>query len=148
LLGLYKGLFYALSTCPSKSLCTALLSVLQKNIISFTQLKLEFLALKWAILKWRLNDLFHAPSFTVYTDNVIPLHSITMARLDVAGQRWVAELADYNFTINYRPVRANVDAGWLCILNDHREPGPRFNVRCERQCFFFKYNVPITILGI
>jgi len=22
------------------------------------------------------------------------------------------------------------------ILNDHRESGPRFNVRCERQCFF------------
>ncbi len=39
-----------------------------------------------------------------------------MARLDVAGQRWVAELADYNFTINYRPVRANVDAGWLCSI--------------------------------
>ncbi len=87
------GLFYALSTCPSKSLCMALL----KNIIIFTQVKLEFLALKWAIFKWRPNDLFHAPSFTVYTDNIIPLHIITMARLNVPGQRWVAELADFNF---------------------------------------------------
>ncbi len=39
-----------------------------------------------------------------------------MARLNVAGQRWVAELADFNFTINYRPGRANVDAGWLCRI--------------------------------
>ncbi len=32
------------------------------------------------------------------------------------------------------------------IFNDHREPGPLFNVSSEGRCFL-QYSVPITTLG-
>jgi hypothetical protein len=32
---------------------------------------------------------------------------LTSAKLNATGHRWVAELADYNFTIKYRPGAAN-----------------------------------------
>lgn len=38
---------------------------------------------------------------------------LTTARLNASGQRWVAELADFNFTIKYRPGKTNADADGL-----------------------------------
>ena len=38
---------------------------------------------------------------------------LTSAKLNATGHRWVAELADYNFTIKYRPGAANKDADAL-----------------------------------
>lgn len=69
--------------------------------------KLEFLAHKWAMCK----RFFHAPSFVVYTDNNPHTYILTTAKLNAVGQRWVAELA--NFTIKYRPGKANADADSL-----------------------------------
>lgn len=75
--------------------------------------KLEFLALKWAITERFCDYLFHAPHFTVYSDNN-PLTYVTKsAKLNTAGHRWVAELADYRFTLKYRPGSANRDADFL-----------------------------------
>lgn len=75
--------------------------------------KLEFLALKWAITERFRDYLFHAPHFTVYSDNN-PLTYVTKsAKLNAAGHRWVAELADYRFTLKYRPGPANRDADFL-----------------------------------
>lgn len=71
--------------------------------------KLEFLALKWAICE----HLLHAPSFVVYTDNNPLTFILTTAKLNETGQRWVAELADFNFTIKYRPGKTNADADGL-----------------------------------
>ncbi|KAK7904447.1 hypothetical protein WMY93_017054 [Mugilogobius chulae] len=75
--------------------------------------KLEFLALKWAITERFRDYLFHAPHFTVYSDNN-PLTYVTKsAKLNAIGHRWVAELADYHFTLKYRPGTANRDADFL-----------------------------------
>lgn len=57
--------------------------------------------------------LFHAPSFVVYTDNNPLTYILTTAKLNAVGQRWVAELADFNFTIKYRPGKSNADADGL-----------------------------------
>lgn len=75
--------------------------------------KLEFLALKWAICGRFRDYLFHAPSFVVYTDNNPLTYVLTTAKLNASGQCWVAELADFNFTIKYRPGRTNADADGL-----------------------------------
>ena len=75
--------------------------------------KLEFLALKWAICERFRDYLFHAPSFVVYTDNNPLTYILTTAKLNAVGQRWVAELADFNFTIKYRPGKSNADADGL-----------------------------------
>uniref|UniRef100_A0A3P8TE73 Gypsy retrotransposon integrase-like protein 1 n=2 Tax=Amphiprion percula TaxID=161767 RepID=A0A3P8TE73_AMPPE len=75
--------------------------------------KLEFLALKWSICERFRDYLFHAPSFVVYTDNNPLTYVLTTAKLNASGQRWVAELADFNFSIKYRPGKTNADADGL-----------------------------------
>ena len=93
--------------------------------------KLEFLALKWAITERFRDYLFHAPHFTVYSDNN-PLTYVTKsAKLNAAGHRWVAELADYRFTLKYRPGTANTDADFLS-----RRPRPIEEViqECTEEC--------------
>jgi hypothetical protein len=53
--------------------------------------KLEFLVLMWAICKQFRDYLYYAPGFVV---------------LNVTGFRCIGELADFNFTIRYRPGKA------------------------------------------
>jgi hypothetical protein len=75
--------------------------------------KLEFLALKWAVCEQFRDYLYYAKSFIVFTDNNPLTYVLTSAKLNATGHRWVAELADYNFTIKYRPGAANRDADAL-----------------------------------
>ncbi|XP_035664236.1 uncharacterized protein LOC118407810 [Branchiostoma floridae] len=75
--------------------------------------KLEFLALKWSITEKFRDYLYHAPSFEVYTDNNPLTYVLSTAKLNATGHRWVAELVDYNFSIKYRPGKANADADVL-----------------------------------
>ncbi len=49
----------------------------------------------------------------MYTDNNPLTYILSSARLDATRHRWVAELADYNFKIFYRPGRNNRDADGL-----------------------------------
>jgi hypothetical protein len=67
--------------------------------------KLEFLnvALKWAVTERFHDYLYYAPYFDIFTDNNPLTYVMTTAKLDAARQRWVAELADYNFKIHYKP---------------------------------------------
>ena len=71
--------------------------------------KLEFLALKWAITK-RFHEYLYRNDFTVYTNNNPLTYILTTAKLDATSHRWVAALVAYNFTLNYRPGKANIDA--------------------------------------
>ena len=80
--------------------------------------KLEFLALKWAICDQFRDYLYYAPSFTVYTDNNPLTYVLSSAKLNATGLRWVNELADFNFTIKYRPGRVNTDADSLSRIPD------------------------------
>ena len=75
--------------------------------------KLEFLALKWAVTDQFRDYLYYAPSFKVYTDNNPLTYVMSSARLNATGIRWVGELADYCFTIHYRPGKSNGDADGL-----------------------------------
>ena len=75
--------------------------------------KLEFLALKWAITEQFRDYLYYAPHFTLFTDNNPLTYVLTTAKLNATGHRWVAELADFHFTIKYRPGTANQDADAL-----------------------------------
>ena len=73
--------------------------------------KLEFLALKWAVTEKFRHYLYYAPSFDVYTDNNPLTYILTSTKLSAVGHRWVAEPADFNFCLRYRPVKTNIDAG-------------------------------------
>ena len=68
--------------------------------------KQEFLALKWAV-----TEQFHeylSPygknrnEFVVRTDNNPLTYIFSSTNLDAAGQRWVAQLASYNFSLEYQ----------------------------------------------
>ena len=72
--------------------------------------KLEFLAMKWAITEKFRDYLYYSGEFTVYTDNNPLSYVLTSAKLNATTMRWVAELADYNFTIKYKPGKDHSDA--------------------------------------
>ena len=66
--------------------------------------KLEFLALKWVITSNKFPDyLKYGLPFTVYMDNFPLTYVLTTAELNAVGLRWVTELSDFNFIIQYRP---------------------------------------------
>ena len=75
--------------------------------------KLEFLALKWAICDRFRDYLYYAKHFDVYTDNNPLTYILTTAKIDATRHRWVAELADFNFKIYYKPGKQNGDADGL-----------------------------------
>ena len=89
--------------------------------------KQEFLALKWAV-----TEQFHeylSPygknrnEFVVQTDNNPLTYIFSSANLDAARQRWVAQLASYNFALKYQKGKDNMMADFLSRLDDHLPPG-------------------------
>ncbi len=84
--------------------------------------KLEFLALKWAVCQ-KFHDYLYGSKFEAITDNNPLTYIFSTARLDATGQRWVADLSNYNFTITYRSGRNNADADSLSRLHtEEAEP--------------------------
>ena len=89
--------------------------------------KLEFLALKWAVCGKFHEYLYGSNTFEVHTDNNPLTYVLTSAKLDACGQRWVAKLANYNFTIKYKCGLSNVEAdalsriSWPDILADSED---------------------------
>ena len=75
--------------------------------------KLEFLALKWAITEQFRDYLFYAKYFAVYTDNNPLTYVLKTAKLNATGYSWVVSLADFNFSVKYRPGHTNIDASSL-----------------------------------
>ena len=74
--------------------------------------KLEFLALKWAVCE-KFHDYLYGSQFEVITDNNPLTYVLTTAKLDATGQRWVAALSGYKFSIKYRSGKKNADADGL-----------------------------------
>lgn len=74
--------------------------------------KLEFLALKWAVVD-KLHDYLYGAKFEVQTDNNPLTYVLTTAKLDAVGHRWLAALSSYDFSLKYRPGRQNIDADAL-----------------------------------
>ena len=89
--------------------------------------KLEFLALKWAVCEIFHEYLYGSKSFEVYTDNNPLTYVLTSAKLDACGQRLVAKLANYNFTIKYKCGLSSVEAdalsriSWPEVLADNED---------------------------
>ena len=75
--------------------------------------KLEFLALKWAVCEEFRDLLYNAPSFTAYSDNNPLTYVMKSAKLNATGNRWVTKLANFNFSVKYRPGKYNIDADTL-----------------------------------
>ncbi|XP_065144555.2 retrovirus-related Pol polyprotein from transposon 412 [Paramisgurnus dabryanus] len=74
--------------------------------------KLEFLALKWAVTE-KFHDFLYGSTFTVVTDSNPLTYVLSTAKLDAAGYRWLAALSTYDFKLQYRCGRQNIDADGL-----------------------------------
>ncbi|KAK7938602.1 hypothetical protein WMY93_001928 [Mugilogobius chulae] len=68
----------------------------EQNDANYSSFKLELLALKWAVTE-KFKDFLTGAEFTIYTDNN-PLAHLQTAHLGAAEQRWVAQLASFNYT--------------------------------------------------
>jgi len=78
--------------------------------------KLEFLAVKWAVCE-KFHDYLYGGKFEVVTDNNPLTYVTTSAKLDATGQRWIAALAAYDFSIRYRKGKNNNDADGLSRIS-------------------------------
>ena len=85
---------------------------LSKSEKNYDAHKLEFLALRWAVTD-HFHEYLYGGTFEVYTDNNPLTYVLTTAKLDAIGQRWVASLAPYNFSLFYNPGRQNIVADSL-----------------------------------
>ncbi len=74
--------------------------------------QLELLALKWAVVD-KFHDYLYGLKFIVRTDNNPLTYVLTTAKLNATGHRWLAALATYDFSLQYKPGRHNIDADVL-----------------------------------
>ncbi|RXN11607.1 Retrovirus-related Pol polyprotein from transposon 412 [Labeo rohita] len=74
--------------------------------------KLEFLALKWSVTE-KFHDYLYGGQFTVVTDSNPLTYILTSAKLDATSYRWLAALSNYNFKLQYRAGKQNLDADGL-----------------------------------
>uniref|UniRef100_A0A3B1J8K5 Gypsy retrotransposon integrase-like protein 1 n=1 Tax=Astyanax mexicanus TaxID=7994 RepID=A0A3B1J8K5_ASTMX len=83
----------------------------ERNMENYSSMKLELLAVKWAVTE-KFREYLLGHQFTIYTDNN-PLSHLQTAKLGAVEQRWASQLASFNFTIKYRPGKHNQNADAL-----------------------------------
>lgn len=83
--------------------------------------KLEFLALKWAVVE-KFHDYLYGGTFKVVTDSNPLTYVLSTAKLDATGYRWLAALSTYNFTLQYRSGKQNNDADGLSRRPNEKLP--------------------------
>lgn len=83
----------------------------ERNMQNYSSMKLEFLALKWAMTE-KFREYLLGHKCVVYTDNN-PLSHLSSAKLGATEQRWAAQLASFDFELKYRSGRSNKNADAL-----------------------------------
>ena len=85
---------------------------------NYSSMKLELLALYWSITE-KFRDILLGAEFTVFTDNNPLSYLQTTAKLGATEMRWQAELAQFNFRIQYRSGKQNLNADALSRKTEH-----------------------------
>ena len=93
----------------------------ERRMQNYSSMKLEFLALKWAMCDKFRHYLLGAHT-VVYTDNN-PLSHLQTSKLGAVEQRWAAELACFEFTLKYRSARENKNADALSRFPTEKPEG-------------------------
>lgn len=83
----------------------------ERNMLNYSSMKLEFLALKWAVTE-KFREYLLGQKCIIYTDNN-PLSYLASAKLGATEQRWVAQLSCFDYEIRYRSGRVNRNADAL-----------------------------------
>ncbi|KAI4893876.1 hypothetical protein NFI96_029754, partial [Prochilodus magdalenae] len=109
----------------------------ERNMVNYSSMKLEFLALKWAMTE-KFHEYLLGHKCMVFTDNN-PLSYLQSAKLGATEHRWAAQLAVFDFEIKYRSGRSNKNADALSrqylsgpSLAEHVIPGTSVPVSVQR----------------
>ena len=94
----------------------------ERNDVTYSSMKLEPTALKWAITE-KFRDYLIGADFTVYTDNNPLCYLMTTDKLAAVEQRWeiVTQLSKFRFKLVYRPGRENTNADGLSRMPKSEE---------------------------
>ena len=95
----------------------------ERNMQNYSSMKLELLALYWAVTQ-KYRDLLLGTEFIVFTDNNPLSYLQTTVKLGATEMRWAADLAQFTFTIKYRSGRSNRNADALSRKVSHGEEPP------------------------
>lgn len=92
----------------------------ERNMTNYSSMKLEFLALKWAVAE-KFREYLWGNKCVVYTDNN-PLSHLATAKLGATEQRWASQLASFDISLRYRSGRSNGNADGLSRQNTADTP--------------------------
>ena len=84
--------------------------------VNYHSTKLEFLAMKWSIEHLQMYLLGH--HFKVHTNNNPFTYFFTSPNMDVMKQRWIRELAKYDFSLEYQKGKSNTVADALSRIKE------------------------------
>ena len=84
--------------------------------VHYHSTKLEFLAMKWLIKHFQTYLL--GCCFKVHTDNNPLTYSLTSPNMDAMKQRWINELAKYDFSLEYQKGKNNTVANALSRIRE------------------------------
>ena len=93
--------------------------------VNYHSTKLEFLAMKWSIKHFQTYLL--GCHFKVCTYNSPLMYFLTSPNMDATKQRWINELAKYDFSLEYQKAKNNTVADALsriseeCLFNEEAE---------------------------
>lgn len=87
----------------------------ERNMQNYSSMKLEFMALKWAMTE-KFCEYLLGHKCTVYTDNN-PLSHLASAKFGAIEQRWLGQLASFDYEVKYRSGRSNKNADALSRLH-------------------------------
>ena len=83
----------------------------EKNVKNYSSLRLELLALKWAVTE-KFRDYLSFGHFYAYTDNN-PLTYFETVKIGAVEQAWMAQLASFQFKLIYKCGKSNIPADVL-----------------------------------
>ena len=84
--------------------------------VNYHSTKLEFLAMKWSIKHFQTYLLGHR--FKVRTDNNPLTYFLTSLNMDATKQRWINELAKYDFSLEYQKGKNTTTADALSRISE------------------------------
>ena len=84
--------------------------------VSYHSTKLKFLAMKWSIEHFQTYLLGH--HFKVHKDTNPLMYFLTSPNIDTMKQRWINELAKYDFSLEYQKGKNNMVADALSRIKE------------------------------
>jgi len=104
----------------------------ERKMDRYSSRKLEMLALKWAVTE-KFRSYLLGRSFTIFTDNN-PLSHLGNAKLGATEQRWMGELAVFDFEVKYKSGKNNANADCLSRHPVDTPPGGNPRDHPEADC--------------